>query len=255
MINGCPKSTENEKHDMKAELFAAKVRDGPTRGTRAKKAATGKDGTTGRLTNGSNVDPLAEQTSCTVTVSDNHAYMQFRGRCDDGSYSSIASPKIVEAAALKGIGNISAIVIVRLTVALKAGEEAQTFLFSRSCLAPRTILHLASEKLALVNITFLVADDDLPCEDLLIGLPVLQHLKIDTRTLLENNRAELGGADCTLGMDPLVNMTGGYVSRLMVARLNHLPNREHLHLPDPLRPRANYYRIGRKTTRFLTLPY
>lgn len=42
--------------------------------------------------------------------------------------------------------------------------------------------------MALSIVLFLVADDDLSGEDLFIGLPILEHLRIDSNTLLENNR-------------------------------------------------------------------
>ena len=65
----------------------------------------------------------------------------------------------------------------RLIIALKSGQNAQCFTFSRSWTAPRTVLHLDSGQLALVKIAFLFADEYPACEDLLIGLPVLQHFE------------------------------------------------------------------------------
>ena len=58
-------------------------------------------------------------------------------------------------------------------------------------------MQLAPGQLALANLSFLVTDDDMACEELFIGLPVLLHLQVDTRTFLENNRAVLDGADCS----------------------------------------------------------
>lgn len=56
-------------------------------------------------------------------------------------------------------------------------------------------------QLALTKISFRVSDDylscdEVSCEDLLIGLLVLRHLKIDSRTLLESRRDILDGMDC-----------------------------------------------------------
>lgn len=51
-------------------------------------------------------------------------------------------------------------------------------------------------QLPLTNIFFVVSDNELPCENLLIGLPVLQHLKIDSRILLDSWRDSLDGMDC-----------------------------------------------------------
>lgn len=58
-------------------------------------------------------------------------------------------------------------------------------------------MELCSGRLALRNISFLVSDAVLSSEDMIIGLPVLQHLGIDSRTLLERNRATLHGTDCS----------------------------------------------------------
>lgn len=46
-------------------------------------------------------------------------------------------------------------------------------------------MNLSAGSLALINITYLVVDDDLAIEDLLIGLPVIQHLGIENKTPLE----------------------------------------------------------------------
>ena len=61
----------------------------------------------------------------------------------------------------------------------------------------RTALQLSSGKFALVNIAFLVAENGLTDEDLLIGLAVLEHLKVDRRTMLERNCRDLDGMDCS----------------------------------------------------------
>lgn len=62
---------------------------------------------------------------------------------------------------------------------------------------PRLLLHLSVGPLALLNINFLVADAELTEHDLLIGQPVLKHLGIDSKTTLENNRAQLNEMDCS----------------------------------------------------------
>lgn len=41
-------------------------------------------------------------------------------------------------------------------------------------------------------------DDDLTCEELWIRLPVFQHLKVYTRTMLEQNWSRLNEADSSL---------------------------------------------------------
>lgn len=67
--------------------------------------------------------------------------------------------------------------------------------FSSTWSRPRTALHLAAGKIVLINVAFLVPDDDLTSEDLFIRKPVLHHLQVETRTLPENNRATLDVSD------------------------------------------------------------
>lgn len=58
------------------------------------------------------------------------------------------------------------------------------------------VMQLASGQLCLAKISFLVPDDDKAFEKIIFGLPVLRHLQVDTRTLLENNRSALDGFEC-----------------------------------------------------------
>ena len=211
LIKDCRDSSRMEKDQLYAALTAAKAKNGSSRSTRSRKAAdktskntdngkegTKSDGTAGHLTNkGKSVTFNAHTPSCSSTVSDGRSSHQTTGRCDGGSDAGIVSIRLAERAALQGIGKINAINPVRLNVALKSGEEPQSFSFSRSWTSPRTVLPPSSGQLSLSNVIFLVADDDLACEDLTIGLPVLQLLQVDTRTLLENNRAALDGVNCT----------------------------------------------------------
>lgn len=85
---------------------------------------------------------------------------------------------------------------VSLKVALKEGDEAEKFTFSLTWTPPRTKLELAAGPLALVNITFSVADADLAVEDFLTGFPVLQNLGVDKETLLQDRRDLFEGASC-----------------------------------------------------------
>lgn len=158
--------------------------------------------------------------SCQITVSDGLVSHTARGRCDDGSDDSIVSPRLAQAAVVKGIGRMSAIPPVHLRVALQESEKTAKFSFSRKWTVPRLVLELSSGRMALLNITFLVADDELDCEDLLVGLPVLQHLGIDTRTLtlLERNWNTLSGTDC-LSIKPTTDAHGcGAFGRLILDR-------------------------------------
>lgn len=64
-----------------------------------------------------------------------------------------------------------------------------------------------------MNISFLVADVDLVCEHVLIGRPVLQHLRVDNYTLSDNNRFALNASDCSEAGNPTVALAKGYMSR------------------------------------------
>ena len=186
-IRNCPNATETEKQRMLEDIAAAKARNGPHSSTRSKTVSSGagssrsetkSSNVVGRMTKKKTTDRKAFNTpSCPVTVSDGRESITATARCDDGSDDSLVSPKLAERAAVKGIGKITAIEPVRLNVALKTGDEAQSFFVSRTWVAPRTVLQLSSGQLALANVTFLVADDDLACEELIIGLPVLRHCK------------------------------------------------------------------------------
>ena len=48
-------------------------------------------------------------------------------------------------------------------------------------------MRLNAGPLALLNLTLLVPDDELDNSNMLIGLPVLKHLRIDTKMMLEQN--------------------------------------------------------------------
>lgn len=133
---------------------------------------------------------------------------------------------------------------VQSKVALIASDEAQSFCFSRTWTVLRTVLHLASRRLALRNLTYLIAHDDLACEDLFIGLPVLQHLKVDSKILLESNRASLDGTDCTL-IPHSTAPVRGVVSRLMISGMSRLPGnglrRDSAHFSQ--RVHVNYFTV------------
>jgi transposase InsO family protein len=249
-ISDCTASSNEEKTAMYKELAAIRAKDGPAKSTRSQQnekdgssSAGNKTstGTSGRLHgNSAGKVRLPASPSCQVTVADGKATFNGTGRCDDGSDDSIVSRKLAEAAVLRGVGKFTPITAVRLSVALKSGDEAEQFSFSRTWTVPRLVLHLAAGQLALLNVTFLVADDELSCEDLLIGLPVLQHLRVDTRTLLENQRAALDGADCSSVLNAAVSDASGKLGRLMIARLNRAGNAQ-AQMGDAHRPRVDYY--------------
>lgn len=68
----------------------------------------------------------------------------------------------------------------------------------------------------------LVADDCLAAEYLLIGLPVLKHLGIDTKTLLEQKRNLLDGIYCSSVCDLPSASKDGSASRHVTTRINRV---------------------------------
>lgn len=69
---------------------------------------------------------------------------------------------------------------------------------------------------------FLVADDELSTEGVIIGRSVLEHMKIDTHTLLEINRSALDSVGCSGVGNPTSMAKGGYVSMVMNARADNV---------------------------------
>lgn len=76
---------------------------------------------------------------------------------------------------------------MEVTVALTVKTDPTRFSFSREWNCPRTVLQLSAGHLDMLNIQYLILDNDLSCEDLLIVLPVLRHLNVDTTVLLEQH--------------------------------------------------------------------
>lgn len=200
-IDDCTRSTPAEKGilkaNLKAKLSEKKAHDGPSRGTHSQKRKSnqGKDGTFALL----KTTTRQNSCNCSVTVSDDRNSIESTGRYEEESDDSIVSTKLSESAAIKCISQMSPIQKVSLSAAFKNGttDSAGSLSFSRTCTVRRTILHLASGNLALMDISFLVANDDLACEGLLIGRIVLQQLWVDTNSLLDNNRFAINGADCS----------------------------------------------------------
>lgn len=135
---------------------------------------------------------------------------------------------------------MKAIPAVRIPVALKDSGESGTFKFSRTGMVPGLVLKLSSGRMALRNVSFLVADDETACEELLVGLPVLRHLGIDSRRLLEQNWNNPDGTECTIIERSLERRSVGHLGRLMTARLKNTETPPTPNL-DPQRTRAKYY--------------
>ncbi len=105
-------------------------------------------------------------------MSDGTASLNTFARCDDGSDDTVICSTVAEAAALKGIGRIRAIKPVFLKVALQKKGQHCDLTFSRTLEVPSTTLHRRVGSMALINILYLVADDKMAGEPILVGRPV-----------------------------------------------------------------------------------
>lgn len=94
------------------------------------------------------------------------------------------------------------------------------------------MLKLAAGHLALFNVEYLVTDSELAVEDLLLDLPVLRHLGVETKVLLEEHWNRLNCNDCLSLQLPNRSGAGGCLSRFMIARLNHVSNNAAVVLND-----------------------
>lgn len=65
---------------------------------------------------------------------------------------------------------------------------------------------------------------DLSPEDVILPLPVLRHVSVDSMTLLEECRDLLNGSECRSPRETYRSERGGRVSRLIIARLSHALN-------------------------------
>lgn len=146
------------------------------------------------------------------------------GRADDGEDESIVSSLIAEHAVLNGIGRMKKVVSVKLQVALRDCNEAQTFTVHTSGEHPAWFLKLSAESLALLNVVFFVTDAEFSAENLFIGLPVLRQLGVGTKTLRENFRDLLGRAECPCVKNGSPPDKIGRVRRLMIVRLDGVSN-------------------------------
>lgn len=101
---------------------------------------------------------------------------------------------------------------VALQAALSHKTKAERHTFSRTWIASRTVLHLATGPLALLNVEYLVFNSDRATSDLLLALPVLLHLGASTKTLLKKPRDLFDGTDCLAILKSDGKSTGYHVS-------------------------------------------
>lgn len=192
---------------------------------------------------------------CTIVPHDcvRRRQIGLKERYDDESDASIISPKLAQRASVKGIGKMSAIQPVTLRVALKTGSDLQRFAVSRAWGVIRTVFHLSSGRLAILNIRYLVEVDYSAGENLLIGLPVLRHLKTYLKALLDANREALDDIDCAL-LDDQTKSNVGCVSRVMSVRQKRQQDNGRdtsTVLPgDSSRMRVNYFMVSSREDPF-----
>lgn len=89
-------------------------------------------------------------------------------RCGDDSGDGLVSQKTAGVVALKRIAICAAVDPDRLLVAVQKNDEAASFTFSMTWIAPSTVLNLIAGRLTPRNIKCLVASDEMAREDLLL---------------------------------------------------------------------------------------
>ena len=226
-IDDCKNSNEAEKKQMKDEISRMKSTGEPSESTRSKSGTasqkTGEASKSGSSGTTRRVDISASQSASVhdadmVTLCDERTEINAKGRCDDGADDSIVSRSLAEKSVLKGIGSIQPIPPIEMKMPIKDDNgESISFTTNRIWKVPRTILRVASGKPALQNISYLIVDGELDPEDVLIGRPVLQHLGVDTATLLDLNREKLHDPDCDNVGNPSIYGNQIRINRITVS--------------------------------------
>lgn len=165
-------------------------------------------------------DDKPNTTSYPVTVTDGVQSINSSARTDRGSDKSIVSFKPAKRSVLRGIGRLTKVDTVTFRVALKPiPPEVQTYIFSLKRAPPGSSLQLFTSLPELINVIFLVSNCKIAIEDLFIGSPVLDHLGINTNTMLQQKRNLLCVIDRS-SVRHLPSVThGGSVRHLMHARM------------------------------------
>ncbi len=161
---------------------------------------------------------ITDSPSCDIILEDGKSAIKVSCRCDDGSDDSIASCAIAEKILIQGIGRINKVDPLQCKLRKRRIPKPKNSLFIVfGC--SRNSCKIDIRETGFMNISFLVVDDELEAESILIGHPVLQHISIDTKTLLDENRGSHDGTDCSLFGNPTIPKKGGFVSRIIVACL------------------------------------
>lgn len=196
-LRDCRACPDHEMETLMKQFRGEKIATGPAKNTRPQAERTEAAVKVGNKAVGHiTTVPHQNCSSFEVASMNNKESYTANRRADDGADESVVPSGIAEHAVFNGIGRMRKIVRARLQVALKDCNEAQILTWARIWTAPRIVLKLTAELHVLLNVEFLNADAELAAEDLLIGLPALRHLGVDTKTLLENRRDSLHVYDC-----------------------------------------------------------
>lgn len=120
-----------------------------------------------------------------------------KGRADSGAVESIVSAENARQAVLSEIGKMFKITpVIAGRFQVRSGcREIHIFMIMDP---PRTVTNSFTDRLALLNIEYLVGAAELAVEIVLIDLPVLRLFRVDTKTLMREHRSMSDGSDCEL---------------------------------------------------------
>lgn len=122
-----------------------------------------------------------------TTICDNNVKFNTTAKFDNGSDNTIVCPTVSEAAVLQRIWIMKKITPVTLKVELSKAEnpDAPELSLTITWYIPENIMSLWSWRLELLNLTILIADDQLVYDPVIIGLPELQNLKVNPTTIID----------------------------------------------------------------------
>ena len=242
-IVDCTASNDDEKKKMKEQLAEIKKAKGPASSTRSKSSAgqnESNSGTARRIIqpnqSSTNAPSSSSKPSGLVKFSSGVSMIEATGRFDDGSDDTLASASVAERAAKQNIGTLQP--IPRTTLSMPVTSTSQppsTFTCSRKWIVPRTMIEVASGNLCLLNIAYMVVDGELSTEDVLIGRPILEHLRIDTNTLILSNYDRINNTDCASVPNPTSCITS------TVRRIETSPSSQQEASEISTRPLVNYH--------------
>lgn len=106
--------------------------------------------------------------------------------------------------------------------------------------------------MAVINFTFLVSDAILPVEDLLIGLLVLHHLCVESKTVVEEHWNLPGGVACGSVTTATTSLRSGKVGQLLMDQINRVANcaAEAVAQNDQDWPSVRFYKVRKEVDLF-----